>query len=354
MFEILPNTIDEFYQSILGESINGLKVNTFYDNFDADRFNYDGNDHSKEWNIQERIFYFDWFYKNVSPLFEAYSCLKDEKSRRLYLYLVVYRLGSHFSVKLPVDFLDEKSVSNYKHIETSSDSDLEINGVFGRLNHLDFSFENNRYIVDCRSLKCFLQRKQYFLERNAITVKPEIGDYIIDGGACFGDTAAVFSNAVGKNGKVVSFDPIKDHLDILQYNINQFPIKNVIAMPYGLGNKNVDAEPIKLNTYAPGFNANNHIVPLRTIDSMIENGDIERVDFIKLDVEGSEMDVLLGAVQSIKKFKPKLAISLYHKPNDIFELINYVNINHQYYDLYIGHYTIHHEETVLYCCPNKG
>ncbi|MEW8382582.1 MAG: FkbM family methyltransferase, partial [Candidatus Thiodiazotropha taylori] len=121
--------------------------------------------------------------------------------------------------------------------------------------------------------------------------------------------------------------------------------------PYGLSNENIDAEPITLNGYAPGFSPNNITVPLRTIDSLVDSGEIEKVDFIKLDVEGYELDVLLGAAQSIQKFQPKLAISLYHKPNDIFELITYIRDTYPFYHLHIGHYTIHNEETVLYCAP---
>lgn len=354
MFDTLPVTINDFYQLILGESITALKVNTFYDNFDSARFNLDGKDRSKHWAINERIFYFDWFFKNVPNLFEAYSALADQKSKKLYLHLVAYRLGSHFSVKIPVDFLDQKKQDEYKLAETFTDSSLKISGIFGKLKHFDFHFENNRYVVDCLGLEYYLQRKQYFFDRNAISVKPAPDDYVIDGGACLGDATAVFSNAVGVNGKVYAFDPVKDHLDILQHNIKQFPIKNVTAMPFGLANENSDAEPVRLNYYAPGFSSKNNVVPLRTIDSLIENGEINRIDFIKLDVEGFEKDVLVGASYSINKFKPKLAISLYHKPNDIFELITYVRHNHSFYDLYIDHYTIHREETVLYCDPCRA
>jgi hypothetical protein len=47
MFNNLPTNSDEFYATILTESINALKVNTFFDNFDRDRFNFDGKDHSR-------------------------------------------------------------------------------------------------------------------------------------------------------------------------------------------------------------------------------------------------------------------------------------------------------------------
>ncbi|MES9942655.1 MAG: FkbM family methyltransferase [Candidatus Thiodiazotropha sp. 6PLUC2] len=351
MFEKLPATPDDFYQDIISESLTAIKLNTFYDNFDAQRFNYDGVDRSMEWMAHERVVYFDWFYKNVLDLSNAYNLLQDDKSKNLYLHIIAFRLASHFSVKLPVEFLDENSISDYQQIELSTESELDFTGPFGKLKHFDFVFENRRYIADCLGLSYYLQRKQYFFERDGISVKPEADDFVIDGGACLGDSAAVFSNAVGENGKVFAFDPVKEHLDILEYNINQFPLKNVIAMPYGLSSESVDAEPISLNGYAPGFNPDNSIVPLRTIDALAENGEIEKINFIKLDVEGYEMDVLLGASLSIEKFKPKLAISLYHKPNDIFELITYIHNTYPFYNLHIGHYTIHNEETVLYCAP---
>ena len=73
------------------------------------------------------------------------------------------------------------------------------------------------------------------------------------------------------------------------------------------------------------------------------------MDYIKLDVEGSELAALKGASATIRKFSPKLGVSLYHRPNDIFELPLYIKENHPNYKIYVGHYTIHNEETVMYC-----
>ena len=123
-------------------------------------------------------------------------------------------------------------------------------------------------------------------------------------------------------------------------------------MPFGLSNRDVIADPIILGGYGPGFNSNNHKVPLRSIDSLVNTKDIEKIDFIKLDVEGAEMDTLRGAQQSIAHFKPKLAISLYHKPDDLFEIILYIKEKFPFYNCYVDHYTFHSEETVLYCIAN--
>jgi FkbM family methyltransferase len=176
--------------------------------------------------------------------------------------------------------------------------------------------------------------------------------YVIDGGACLGDTALVFSNAVGASGKIFAFDPISEHLEILAHNTRQFPHHNVVVMPYGLSDKNTDFDPIVLNHYSPGFRSGNQDIPLRSIDYLVRDKVIDKIDFIKLDIEGAEMETLLGAQESISRFKPKLAISLYHKPNDLFEIILHIKKEFPFYALYLDHYTIHAEETVLYCLPH--
>jgi FkbM family methyltransferase len=268
----------------------------------------------------------------------------------LYLYLIAFRLAGHFSVKLPVDFATKaKDLEEYKAAEKSAPSEFSLTGAFGKLKHFDFEYKNNRYVVDCLGLDNYLLRGQYFYDKGGVSIAPEIEDTVIDGGACTGDTAAVFSNTVGPKGNVLCFDPVANHLSILEHNIKQFPLRNVRVMPYGLSNRNVLAEPIVLQSYAPGFSSGNHPVPLRSIDYLVNTNEIQRVDFIKLDVEGAELESIQGARESIRRFKPKLAISLYHKPNDIFEIILYIKDKYPFYSCYLDHYTIHAEETVLYC-----
>jgi FkbM family methyltransferase len=350
MFTELPDSSQSFYNSILVQSIAALKLNTFLDNFDAERFNFDGADHSKTFRADESAFFFDWFLKNYESLFAAYSLLGNEPSKRLYLYLISFRLAGHFSVRLPVAFAGKADeFAAYKALEKSTPSQLAASGPFGRLRHFDFEHGGNRYVVDCLGLEYYLFRGQYFYRQDGIAIAPAAGDTVIDGGACTGDTAAVFSNAVGPDGSVFCFDPVADHLSVLAYNAKQFAYDNVRVMPYGLSDKNVVAEPMVLNQYAPGFNSGNNQVPLRSIDFLVNTKDIAKIDFIKLDVEGAELDSIRGARASILRFKPKLAISLYHKPNDLFEIILYIKDKFPFYSLYLDHYTIHAEESVLYC-----
>lgn len=350
MFQSLPTTQDDFYQSILTHTLFSLKVNTFFDNFDKRRFNTDGKDYSKDFNVSNHVFYFDWFFKNYSHLFSAYEALQDGTSKRLYLYLIAYRLAGHLCIKIPVDFIGKTAERDeYDNAEKYTESTLPLEGMFGKLKHFNFSYKGHQYVIDCLNLENSLFRGQYFYNKSGVSIQPEQGDYVIDGGACLGDTAIVFSNAVGEEGKVYSFDPVADHLEIINHNVKQFPLKNVAVMPYGLSNENVEATPVTVNHYSPGFKAHTHKVPLRSIDDMVSKGEIEKVDFIKLDVEGSELNTLKGAVDSIQKFKPKIAVSIYHGTTDFYEIILHVKNTFPFYKLYLDHYTIHHEETVLYC-----
>jgi FkbM family methyltransferase len=356
MFEQLPTEPGGFYQQVLSQSIAALKLHTYRDNFDAARFNHDGVDRSNFFDVQASTFNFDWFFRHHPRLFEAYGALDNEASRRLYLQLIAFRLASHFCVKLPQPYLDDPQAAQaYAAAEHSVESTLDVSGMFGKLRHYDFSFKGERYVADCTGgLEYYLLRGQYFYRVDGAVVQPEPGDHVIDGGACTGDTALVFSNVVKDGGRVYAFDPVAEHLQIMRHNIEGFPYRNVVAMPYGLSDRDVDAPPMVLDRYNPGFRAGQQVVPLRRIDSLVEAGEIERIDFLKLDVEGSEMETLNGAVNSIARFRPKMALSLYHKQNDLFEIVNHVRSTWPWYKLYLGHYTIHAEETVLYCDPGRA
>lgn len=86
-------------------------------------------------------------------------------------------------------------------------------------------------------------------------------------------------------------------------------------------------------------------VPVDSLDHLL--GD-ERVTYIKMDIEGAELNALKGGANIIEKYKPKLAISLYHKAEDIYEIPLYLKSLVPEYKFYIRHYTDLWEETVLY------
>jgi FkbM family methyltransferase len=352
MFEVLPKSLIEFKNTILTESICSLKLNTHLDNFDAERFNFDGNDRSNFFDVRERTFYFCWFFENFQSLYHTYLLLCDEQSKRIYLSIICYRLAGHHSIKVLTSFSEtSEELALYKAQEQGKRSDLVNKGQFGSLKHYDFQYNGYHYVIDCLGLKWYLLRKQYFYSQEGVCIQPEDGDYVIDGGACLGDTAVVFGKSVGPKGKVFAFDPVADHLEILSHNIAQNPDCKIESIPYGLSNTKVEASPVRLDSYSPGFNTSNKRVPLQTLDNLVDSGIVSRVDFIKLDIEGSELAALEGAMKTIIEFKPKLAISIYHNPGDLFLIPQFIRSHFNFYKFYLGHYTIHREESVLYCSP---
>ena len=87
------------------------------------------------------------------------------------------------------------------------------------------------------------------------------------------------------------------------------------------------------------------IVEVDSIDNIL-NG--EAATFIKMDIEGSEFQALIGARKTIKKYKPRLAICVYHKPEDIIDIPKKILELNPNYKLWLRHYSYVDTETVLY------
>ena len=97
----------------------------------------------------------------------------------------------------------------------------------------------------------------------------------------------------------------------------------------------------------PGARVDADAMPMTTIDT-IALDKLPSVDFIKMDIEGSELAALRGAEGSIRRWRPRLAISLYHRPEDFFTIPAWIDSLGVGYRFFLDHYSIHHEETVLY------
>ncbi|MCD6064245.1 MAG: hypothetical protein K0R82_2156 [Flavipsychrobacter sp.] len=198
-----------------------------------------------------------------------------------------------------------------------------------------------------------LEQYRYKSSEKLIAVRP--GQVVIDAGGCWGDTALYFASKTGSSGQVYTYEFVPHNLEIFRKNISLnphlAPIVNIVEHPVwekdGIDMYFVDNGPgskvsfDKLDDY-------DGVVKTKTIDTMVKERNLERVDFIKMDIEGAEPYALKGAEETIRRFRPNLAIAIYHGMEDFVNIPLYIESLGLGYRLYLGHYTIHAEETVIF------
>jgi len=150
----------------------------------------------------------------------------------------------------------------------------------------------------------------------------ELGDVVVDAGANVGIFTFWAAKKVGENGRVFAFEPFQEVNKILSDSLeyNEYQGKNIEVVPCALGEDNGDLtlnyQNDDLGGSKIGKKANLVKVSQIRLDDFIEKKGIDRVDFIKMDIEGMEREALKGASKTIAKFKPKLAVCIYHLPDD--------------------------------------
>lgn len=150
------------------------------------------------------------------------------------------------------------------------------------------------------------------------------GDIVLDCGANVG-VSTIHALSLGA-AKVVAIEPSPKNVEVLRRNFaKQMEEGRVIVYPKGVWNKD-DVLPMELNhdtsamdsvvlhrKNASGEKVN---VPLTTIDKLVAELGLERVDFIKLDTEGADKQAIEGARQTIAKYHPRFEVSVDHLPED--------------------------------------
>lgn len=179
----------------------------------------------------------------------------------------------------------------------------------------------------------------------------EKGEIFIDVGGYDGKTSYEFAKWVKDDYSLIYImEPNKLMVKVIEEYIKIYNLKNVVLINKGAysSEKNMSfhgdygSSRIQLD--------GEEVIQTITIDKMLAG---RKVTYIKMDIEGAEMEALLGADQAIRTYRPKLAISIYHREDDLWKIPYHIKERYPWYKLYMRHYTSRTTETVLYAVADR-
>ncbi|MBQ7454574.1 MAG: FkbM family methyltransferase [Selenomonadaceae bacterium] len=198
--------------------------------------------------------------------------------------------------------------------------------------------------ISCQLAKIVHSNEAHYLISGFI---PKPGAVTIDCGVFDGGTATVFAEM---GYKVYGFE-----IDKLNYehSLKVAEEKNFVLENLGLGSyKHTARYNLTGSSGSKLLTGGAQSVEVTTIDAYAREHNLPSVDFIKMDVEGAELDILRGAKTSIARFKPILALSAYHKWDDFWTLMNFIKSIRSDYEFALRHsYETPEEEPANFSKP---
>jgi len=243
-------------------------------------------DKYREWGA-DTVGFFD---KNAERVNSVVSALADEKSKKIYLGMIKYR-------------------------QTRSKEDFPFHAV---------------------------KERQYFIKE----AKFGKNETYIDCGAG-GTSIDWFLRKCRKYKQIIAFEPDSKQIETLRKHFSNNP--RITLINAGVFDKNEEILfSMQGDSTSRVITDNKHdnlakCIQTKTIDSL----NLEKVSFIKMDIEGAELNALKGAEKTILRDKPKLAICIYHSLEDMIGIAEYIHKLIPEYNLYVRQYDFV-TETVLY------
>jgi FkbM family methyltransferase len=171
--------------------------------------------------------------------------------------------------------------------------------------------------------------------------------YFVDAGAYDGDTVQLAIEKKQKIATLFCFEPDVHNFAKLVSNTRQFTETCVYQIPCGLWSESTTLG------FDSSYGEGSHIsetgsssITVVALDDVMMNSAPTQ---IKMDIEGAELAALKGALKTISQYRPNLAICVYHKPKDLWEIPLYINSLNLNYKFYLRNYGFSIFETVLYC-----
>ena len=255
--------------------------------------------------------------------------------------------GTLDSEKNDYNEIYEKAKSLYEHID-------DYVWLYNNLSDysskkLLYGILNNWYQYDFTTLKeCMNYNYKHYFDLDII---PHSNNQVfVDVGAYIGDTTMDFINTYNNYKKIYCYEITLETMAKLKNNLSKY--NNIIFKNKAVSNDNsiMYLKESSVNSSANQID-NNGTIEIETVS--LDNDILEKIDIIKMDIEGGEYDALIGCKNHIINDNPTLLISVYHNNEDLWKLpklINEFNNNYNFYLRYYSNY-IFPTEIVLFAIP---
>jgi len=177
---------------------------------------------------------------------------------------------------------------------------------------------------------------------------PKDDDVVFDVGAFEGDSAFYFLTKLNENGRIYAFEPFEESYNTLKRNIQHNNVKNIIPVKLAFDSSKGEKSIGGSSGVATLSDQGQTKIMADTIDNYVQDNKIQKVDFIKMDIEGSELNALKGGEKTIKSYAPDLAICVYHKGDDLITIPKFIKQCREDYKFYLRNNSTSVLETVLY------
>jgi len=191
----------------------------------------------------------------------------------------------------------------------------------------------------------------YFALREFGSTESEI---IVDAGAYVGDTIEEYLKKASGKVKIYAFEPFKSVIDKLTERVKRLEKEWMIddnaieIISAGVGS---ETKTLRFSTgNSSMLKPDEHgeiTMSIYSLDDFFK--DKPAFTLLKADIEGGELDMLIGAQKIIKQHKPKMTICIYHSPQDFARIVEYIHTLVPEYRFYVRSHWSNYQDTILYC-----
>ena len=195
------------------------------------------------------------------------------------------------------------------------------------------------------------EKEQYFAVRQFISNSL---DTIVDAGAFVGDTVEEYVKRAIDGCKVYAFEPFDAPFQKLKNRTERLKKEwilgddDIVPVPAGVG---AETKRVKFSLANPIMlrpNEQGHMeLQIYSLDDYFK--DKPPFTLLKADIEGGELDMLRGAAEMIRRHRPKMTISIYHSPEDMVRIAEYIHSLVPEYRMAVRNHSNDYKETILYC-----